>query len=119
MTAQDDNRCLWHMFENATHVLYIVMGLDLDTYVDTIQVRLATERGLDLFGRAAACLSPGFRDAHGDLPWARIAAVTATLAYPEGSGDDELVWDFLRKDLPPIMERLETLIGQQRQASRA
>jgi uncharacterized protein with HEPN domain len=106
-----DIRYLWHMFEHATHVLYILLGMDLDTYVDTIQVRLATERGLDIIGRAAARVTDAFKRSHGEIPWQRIAAVSATLSYPDGTPDDDLVWDFLRRDLPKIMEYVEPLIG--------
>jgi uncharacterized protein with HEPN domain len=100
------------MLEHATHVLYIVLGLDADTYAESIQVRLAAERGLDILGRAAARVSLPFKAAHPEIPWQRIAAVGATLAYPDGTPDDDLVWGFLRQDLPRLMESLEPLIGR-------
>ncbi len=112
MTASpQDSRYLWHMLEHATHVLYIVLGLDVDTYAESIQVRLAAERGLDILGRAAAYVSSEFQAAHPEIPWHRIAAVHATLDYPNGTPDDDRVWAFLREDLPGLMESLEPLIG--------
>jgi uncharacterized protein with HEPN domain len=110
-TNPDDTRYLWHMLEHATHVQYIVLGLDPDTYAESIQVRLAAERGLDILSRAAARVSARFKVAHPEIPWLRVMAVGATLAYPEGTPDDDLVWSFLRRDLPHLMESLEPLIG--------
>lgn len=109
--SPSDRRFLWHMLEHATHVAYITLGVDLDTYEDTVQLRLAAERGLDIFCRAAANLTPSFRDAHGDIPWQRIAAVAAVLDYPKAAPDDEMVWAFVRKELPRVMEHLEPLMG--------
>ncbi|HEX7929131.1 MAG TPA: HepT-like ribonuclease domain-containing protein [bacterium] len=106
----DDNRYLWHMLEHATHVQYIVLGIDFDTFQDSTQVRLAIERAVDIIGRAAGRISGRFKTAHREIPWQRIATVAGTLAYPEGEPNDELVWDFLRGDLPGIMETLEPLI---------
>lgn len=110
-TDSHDSRYLWHMLEHATHVQYIVLGLDADTYAESIQVRLAAERGLDILSRAAERVSAPFKAAHPELPWQRIAALADTLAYPDGMPDDELVWSFLRQDLPHLMESLEPLIG--------
>lgn len=110
-SSNGDSRYLWHMLEHATHVLYIVMGLDVDTYADAIQVRLAAERGLDILARAAQRVSPEFKAAHPEVPWQRIAQVGAALDYPEGTPDDDLVWGFLRQDLPGLMERLEPLVS--------
>src|SRR5689334_16455613 len=109
-TPRDDNRYLWHMLEHATHVQYIVLGIDFDTFQDSTQVRLAAERAVDIIGRAATRVSESFKTDHGEIPWHRIATVAATLAYPDGEPNDELVWDFLREDLPGIMENLEPLI---------
>jgi uncharacterized protein with HEPN domain len=114
-TNPRDNRYLWHMFEHATHALYVVMGLDLETYQESIQARLAAERGLDIFSRAAARLSQAFKQSHGEIPWQRIAMVAATLDYPDAAPDHALVWGFLRRDLPRIMEHLEPLIGGNRE----
>jgi uncharacterized protein with HEPN domain len=110
-SSAPDARFLWHMLEHATHVLYIVLGLDLDTYADSIQVRLAAERGLDIVGKAAERVSAACKAAHPEIPWQRIAAVAAALAYPDGSADDHLVWSFMRHDLPQVVELLEPLIG--------
>src|SRR5262245_52106414 len=109
-TSSNDNRYLWHMLEHATHVQYILLGIDFDTFQDSTQVRLAAERAVDIIGRAAARISDPFKQAHGEIPWQRIATVAGTLAYPDGTPDDELVWDFLREDLSGIMEHLEPLI---------
>lgn len=116
-TDPRDNRYLWHMFEHATHALYVVMGLDLETYQESVQARLAAERGLDIFGRAAARLSEAFKRAHGEIPWRRIAAVAAALDYPDATPDDALVWEFLRRDLPRILEHLEPLIGKSKESA--
>jgi uncharacterized protein with HEPN domain len=112
MTRNDqDYRFLWHLMEHATHVLYIVMGLDAEAFTESTQVRLAAERCLDIMARAAGRITPAFKAAHPRVDWPRIAAVGATLDYPGGTPDDALVWEFLRRDLPGMLEYLDTALG--------
>jgi len=111
--ADPDRRFLWHLMEHGTHVLYITMGLDADAFGESTQVRLAAERGLDIMARAAARVSTAFKVAHPGVDWPRLAAVGATLDYPDGTPDDGLVWDFLREALPKTLEYLDRLLDGQ------
>ena len=56
-------------------------GLAAETFAADLLRRRAIERELEILGEAAKRLSAEFRDAHPDIPWARIIALRNVLAH--------------------------------------
>src|SRR5262249_23721347 len=98
--------------EHGSHALYSVSGLDGETYSDSTQARLAAERCMDIIARVASQLSNGFRRAHPEFPWQRIAALAKLLDFPEGEPDDEQAWAFLHDPLPRLVANIHELLAE-------
>jgi uncharacterized protein with HEPN domain len=72
-------------------------------------LRYALAHVLEKLGRFAARVSPGFRSAHPDLPWERLAALENELA-PVVRVDAGRLWNALRENVPGLAERLDALV---------
>ena len=72
-------------------------------------LRYALAHVMEKLGRFAAKVSPGFRSAHPEIPWERLAALENELA-PLVRVDAGRLWTELREDVPGLAEKLDALV---------
>ncbi len=75
------------------------------------QLALALVRLLEILGEAAKQVGSATRDAHADIPWKEIAGTRDRLIHGYFNVDLDVVWTIVDSDLPPLVRRLEDLIG--------
>ena len=107
---QSDAGYLWDMLEAARGIVGAVATLTLEQYRADENLRLATERRIEIIGEAAGRVSPGVQRAHPEIPWRSIIAQRHVLAHEYGDVDDELIWTVATVHVPQLIVQLEELI---------
>ena len=101
---------LWDMLDAARGVVASLRDLTLEEYQADDNLRLATERRIEIIGEAANRVSRPVREAHPELPWRQIIAQRHVLAHEYGEIDNELIWSVARTHIPRLIAALEALI---------
>jgi len=68
---------------------------------------------LEIAGEAAGRLSDGLRQRHPDVPWSQIVGMRNRLVHAYFEIDYEQVWKALTEDLPPLIQQLERILGEE------
>jgi len=87
-----------------------VKNLTLEQYQADENLRLATERRIEIIGEAAGRISQTVQQGHPEIPWRRIIAQRHVLAHEYGEIDDELIWRLAATHIPQLITMLEGLI---------
>ena len=102
---------LRHMLE-AARTAILIAGLrrreDLGT---DIMFALALMKSIEIIGEAAGKVSEPCRQAHTDIPWARIIGMRNRLIHAYHDINLELLWNTITDDLPPLIALLEAALA--------
>jgi uncharacterized protein with HEPN domain len=66
---------------------------------------------IEIIGEAATKVTPERRQRHPEIAWTDIAGMRHRLVHDYDRIDYDLVWDTATKDLPPLVEALERIVG--------
>lgn len=102
-----DAAFLWDMLEVSRRVDESLIGVSLEQYRVDENLRMATERRIEIIGEAAGRVSQAFRDTHPDIPWRQIIAQRNVLAHEYGDIDDDLIWALVTAHVPKLIADLE------------
>lgn len=108
--SENDAGYLWDMLEAARGVVGSLQDLPLEQYQADENLRLATERRIEIIGEAAGRVSQAVRDAHPEIPWRQIIAQRHILAHEYGEIDNELIWSVATTHIPKLIENLASLV---------
>ena len=67
-------------------------------------------KSLEIIGEAARQLSANIRKRSSNIPWPQIIGMRNRLVHAYFNIDREQVWKTLTDDLPPLIERIKTLL---------
>lgn len=98
------------MFEYARAIARSIQGLTLEDYLRDSDLRMATERRVEIIGEAASRISEEFQSAHREIPWRKVVAQRNVLAHEYGDIDDEILWGVATVSIPELILQLEPLI---------
>jgi uncharacterized protein with HEPN domain len=84
-------------------------GASFEDYLNDENLRLATERRIEIIGEAANRVSGEFKTAHPEIPWRSIIAQRNVLAHDYADIDDRLIWAVVTKRIPELIAKLEEL----------
>ena len=107
---QRDASYLWDMLEASRQVLDFTHGLTFAEYSQNPMLYLAVERAIQIIGEAANRVSPGFQQAHPEIPWRQIVAQRNVLVHEYGDVDPALIWDLVREHIPRLADQLDDLV---------
>ncbi len=102
-----DAAFLWDMLEVSRRVEESLRDVSLDQYRVDENLKMATERRIEIIGEAAGRVSQVFRDTHPDIPWRQIIAQRNVLAHEYGDIDDDLIWALVTVHVPKLVADLE------------
>lgn len=105
-----DAAYLWDMLDAARAVQEFVASRTFSDYAADRMLRGAVERHIEIIGEAASRLSPGFRDAHPEIPWHRIIAQRNVLAHEYGEIEHQLIWKVAVQYVPELARQLDKLM---------
>lgn len=107
---QRDASYLWDMLDAARKILAFTQGVTFLEYAANPLLTLAVERAVEIIGEAANRVSPGFQQAHPEIPWRRIVAQRNVLAHEYGDIEHALIWDLVQQHIPKLAEQLASLV---------
>ncbi|MHB0980115.1 MAG: HepT-like ribonuclease domain-containing protein [Thermoleophilia bacterium] len=111
MKQLDDRRRLQHMLDYATEALDMLRGRERSDLELDRQLSLALVRLLEIVGEAAGRVTADVRTRHSNIPWADIVGLRNRLIHGYDSVDQDILWDILVGDLPPLVERLREVLA--------
>ena len=97
------------MLTAARGILRSVADRTFDDFLASEDLRLMTERRLEIMGEAARRLSDNLRNEHADIPWQRIIGLRNVLAHRYDDVDDVELWRLIEEDIPGLVAQLESI----------
>jgi uncharacterized protein with HEPN domain len=111
MSRHDDSVRLRHMLDASRKAIALTSG-KTRALVERDEVgQLALARLLEIVGEAAGKVSPGFRDAHPEIPWSEMGGLRNRLAHAYFDIDLDVLLDIVAKDLPPLVAKIEGILA--------
>ena len=100
-----------HILDHAREALDLVEGksradLDADRKLNLALVRL-----LEIVGEAAGRIPPAIYEKYPDVPWHEIISLRNRLIHGYDSVDFDILWQIVKNDLPPLIEKFEKIIS--------
>jgi len=105
-----DAAYLWDMLLTCRSVADSLSNVTLEQYIIDENLRLATERRIEIIGEAANRVSGVFRDNHPGIPWRRIIAQRNVLVHDYGDIDNDLIWTLVTTHIPKLITELESIV---------
>ena len=85
-------------------------GLDEASFFSNPLVRDAVVWNLTVIGEAAGAVPASVRDAHPDVPWARMRGLRNLLVHEYFGIDDEIIWSTVTNNILPLAEALREIL---------
>jgi uncharacterized protein with HEPN domain len=91
-------------------VVSSLQGLTFAQYAADENLRLATERRIEIIGEAARRTSPELKEAHPEIPWRLIVDQRNMLIHAYDEIETARIWALAQQDIPRLLEQLEELM---------
>lgn len=96
--------------EAAEHIAAFIEGSDFEAFRESEMMRSAVVQKLAIIGEAAARLPEALKNAHAEVPWARIVAFRNILIHAYFGIDWEEVWRAAKNRCPIVREQVFAII---------
>ena len=100
------------MLVYAREIVETLRGVSFPEYVRDKNLRLATERRIEIIGEAARRVSEETRRQLPQLPWQDMVRMRNIMIHEYDDVDLSLVWDTVQIDLPALVSALERIVPQ-------
>lgn len=107
---KDDLVYVGHMLDKAHEALSLVRGKTRQDYDHDTALRLALTHLIQVIGEAARHVSQEFRGRYPQIPWDAIAGMRSKIVHDYMNVDEDIVWDSVIQELPPLIEELEKIV---------
>lgn len=107
--AKDALRDIGHYADAA---LGYIDGITLDQFKADERTFLAASRCLEIISEASRRLPAEFKSRHAHIAWRQMAAAGNIYRHEYDVVETELVWETVRKALPPLKAIIDTEFGR-------
>lgn len=108
---KDDIVYVGHMFDMAQKAQGFVQGKTRADFDADEPLRIALAHLLQVVGEAARHVSQEFQQEHAEVPWSLIIGMRHKVVHDYMNIDEDVVWNTVATDLPPLIASLEPLIS--------
>jgi uncharacterized protein with HEPN domain len=108
----DDAIRIRHMLDAAEDIRKFVEGRRLEHLNSDRMLAFAIVRAIEIFGEAAARLSPGARADADAVPWSAIVAMRNRLIHAYSNIDLEIVWKAATEEIPALVPALASMLPE-------
>jgi uncharacterized protein with HEPN domain len=105
-----DSVYVGHMLEMARKAVAKTERVTHGVYERDENLRLALTHLVQVIGEAARCVSREFCDEHPEIPWQDIVGMRHKVVHDYLGVDDDIVWQVVTGDLPPLIASLEKIL---------
>ena len=95
------------MLDMAKKAVAKAVGLTHDSYERDENLRLGLTHLVQVIGEAGRNVSREFCDEHPEIPWQEIVGMRHKVVHDYLGVDEDIVWQVVTEDLPPLMASLE------------
>ena len=110
MPPRDWKLRLEDLLEALARVEGYVQGMNFETFAKDVRTQDAVIRNFGIIGEAANHVPDAIRTAHPGVPWPQMRALRNLVVHEYFGINLEILWDTVKKDLPPLREPLERLL---------
>jgi len=114
MPPDRDPVYLWDMLNAARGIVSSLEGITFAQYAVDENLRLATERRIEIIGEAARRISGELKEANPQIPWRLIVDQRNVLIHAYDEIEDERIWRLVAQDVPRLIEQLTDLLPSQK-----
>lgn len=105
-----DAKLLLDMLQSAQLALRYLADAEQAAFESDPLLQDAVVRRLEVLGEAAARVTDEVRNAHPDLPWREMIGMRNRIVHEYFQVDLEVVWNVVRRELRPLIERLRAIV---------
>jgi uncharacterized protein with HEPN domain len=105
-----DSVYVGHMLDMARKAVAKTNGVTRDIYERDENLRLALTHLVRVIGEAGRHVSREFCDEHSEIPWQEIVGMRHKVVHDYLGVDEDIVWQVVTEDLPPLVAPLEKLL---------
>jgi len=98
------------MLTYAREIADTLSGVSFTQYMADKNLRLATERRIEIIGEAARNVSDVFQTAHPEIPWQKIVAQRHVLAHEYGDIRQDMIHRVVTVHIPDLITKLIPLV---------
>jgi uncharacterized protein with HEPN domain len=109
MRPEDRTRIV-HMIEAADAVADFISGRTRDDIDSDRMLLFAVVRAVEVFGEAAAKVSPETQAAAANIPWPQIIAMRHRLIHAYFDVNRSILWKTAREEIPALVPALRELM---------
>ena len=102
---------LLHVRDELEFLVREQSGLSEVQFQDDEKAKRAFVRSLEIIGEAAKNIPVEYQMAHPGLPWKEMIRMRDKLIHHYFGVDYPVVWDTIVSDVPPLLEKVETLLN--------
>lgn len=102
------------MLDHAEEAAEMSQGRSRKDLEQDRQFCLALTHLVEIVGEAAARVSAEGRQRWSAIPWVGVVGLWNRLIHGYDAVDLDILWDIVRDDLPPLIDRLRQILGEQR-----
>jgi uncharacterized protein with HEPN domain len=106
----EDRTRIAHMLEAAHAVSQFVTGRQREDLDADRMLLFALVRAVEVFGVAAAKVSPATQSATPEIPWPQIVGMRNRLIHAYFEIDRDILWKTATEEIPALLPRLQELI---------
>jgi uncharacterized protein with HEPN domain len=115
MTQHNDMIRIRHMLDHAKEAVELIDGKDKTELQHNRVLELALIRLVEIVGEASAKVSSATQKKFPSIPWRQVIGMRNRLIHGYASVDSDVLWDTVEIDLPPLVDALENILGQNRE----
>ncbi len=113
MFERGDKEFVIDMFLSCEKILKYTEGMNFGDFEKDEKTIDAVIRNFEILGEAVKNISENFRGKYSDLNWSFIARMRDKLIHFYFGVDLTTIWKTIKKDIPPLFERLFDIIKQE------
>lgn len=110
MPPDPDAAHLWDMLDAANTLMSLTQGENFEEFLSNVQIRLSSERLLEIIGEAARRVSDPYRQAHPEIPWQEIIGLRNVISHQYDGLDYRQLWSIVMQDVPKLVVALAPLV---------
>lgn len=103
---------LRHILDAAREAVAILGDTSREELAGRRVISLALVKTLEIIGEAANHVTGDTRSLHPELPWRTAVGMRNRLIHAYFDIDHAVLWDTITHDLPPLIRRIEKILGR-------
>ena len=110
--SRDESLYLEDIKDACKRVCDYTAGLNYEDFVGSHLVFDAVVRNLEIIGEATKNISEETRLKYPQVKWRKIAGFRDIVAHNYFGVSDEIVWDVVENEIPPLLEQVKTILSE-------